>query len=241
MQSLFTFESSDDMMNKPTTSIKRNSLADEVAQRLQEQISLGVYKPGEKLPIEPALMQAYGVGRSSIREAVRILANSGVLRVQQGLGTFVEESNGIEEPFQQRLKRAAVDDLDEVRQLLEAKVAEKAAQNRTEEDILKMEGYLKQRKDAASADDLAACIEADINFHVCIAEASGNSILTDLYKTVAHHLKSHFLKKYSSTDVFKNTQQLHKNLFNSIKAREPQKAWQCVQRITQHDTDEPTT
>lgn len=222
------------------TSIKRNSLADEVAQRLQEQISLGTYKPGEKLPTEPALMQAYGVGRSSIREAVRILANSGVLRVQQGLGTFVEASTGIEEPFPQRMKRAAVDDIDEVRQLLEMKIAQKAALNRTAGDIEKMEAYLKKRKEAATADDTAGAIEADISFHVAIAEASGNGILTDLYKTVAHHLKNHFIAKFKNAESFRETQHLHKNLLNSIIAQDAQKAWQWAQRITQHNNDEPT-
>jgi DNA-binding FadR family transcriptional regulator len=221
------------------TSIKRNSLADEVAQRLQEQISLGVYKPGEKLPTEPALMQAYGVGRSSIREAVRILANSGVLRVQQGLGTFVETSTGIEEPFPQRLRRATVNDLNEVRLLLEIKIAQKAALNRTQEDIQKMDSYLRQRKEASLADDIAACIEADINFHLTIAAASGNSILTDLYKTVAYHLKNHFSTRFKDAANFRETQQLHKNLLNSIVAQDANKAWQWAQRIAQHN-DEPS-
>jgi DNA-binding FadR family transcriptional regulator len=222
------------------TTIRKNSLADEVAQRLQEQISLGTYKPGEKLPTEPALMQTFGVGRSSIREAVRILANSGVLRVQQGLGTFVEASTGIEEPLRQRLKRATADDLDEVRLLLEMKIAQKAALNRTTDDLEKMESWLRQRKEAAAINDTAASIEADINFHISIAEASNNSILTDLYKTVAHHLKNHFLAQFKNAETFRETQQLHKNLLNSITAQDPQKAWHWAQRIAQHNNEEPT-
>jgi DNA-binding FadR family transcriptional regulator len=226
-------QSSDDM----TTQIKRNSLADEVAQRMQEQISRGTYKPSEKLPTEPALMQEFGVGRSTIREAVRILANGGVVRVQQGLGTFVEENTGIEEPLPQRLKRAPFEDLDEVRQLLELKIAQKAALHRSDADLVKMEECLKRRKDAAAADLVAECIQADIDFHVSIAEASGNSILSDLYKTVASHLKKRFVEMFTNTDTFKSTQQLHKNLLNSIIAKDGQKAWQCAQRITQHVDD----
>jgi DNA-binding FadR family transcriptional regulator len=214
-----------------TIQIKRNSLADEVAQRMQEQISRGTYKPSEKLPTEPALMQEFGVGRSTIREAVRILANGGVVRVQQGLGTFVEENTGIEEPLPQRLKRAPFEDLDEVRQLLELKIAQKAALHRSDDDIVKMEECLKRRKDA---NNVAECIQADIDFHVSIAEASGNSILSDLYKTVASHLKKRFAEIFTTTDTFKSTQQLHKNLLNSIIAKDGQKAWQWAQRITQH-------
>lgn len=214
--------------------IKRNSLADEVAQRLQEQISRGTYKPSEKLPTEPALMQEFGVGRSTIREAVRILANGGVLRVQQGLGTFVAANGGIEEPLPQRLKRAPFEDLDEVRQLLEVKIAQKAALHRSEADLLKIAECLKRRKEAAAANQLAECIQADIDFHISIAEACGNTILSDLYKTVAFHLKTHFTLIFTNTDSYKTTQQLHKNLLNSIIAQDGAKAWQCAQRITQH-------
>lgn len=226
------------MMNNMTTPIKRNSLADEVAHRLQQQISLGTYQQGQKLPTEPALMQEFGVGRSTIREAVRILANGGVLRVQQGLGTFVEEGGGIEEPLPQRLKRAQFNDLDEVRQLLELKVAQKAAQNRSEKDLEKMAHHLQKRKEYSNANQVADCIQADVDFHSSIAEASGNSILTDLYKTVAIHLKKHFIEIHKTTGSFRITQQLHKNLFNSIVQQDAQKAWYWAQRITQHMVDD---
>ncbi|MVT07473.1 FadR/GntR family transcriptional regulator [Chitinophaga tropicalis] len=220
--------------------IKRSSLADEVAQRLQEQISSGVYKINEKLPAEPALMEGFGVGRSTIREAVRILANVGILRVQQGLGTFVAASESIEEPLGQRLKRAAITDLDEVRQLLEVKVAQKAALNRSQKDVENIGAYLARRKEAAQTGEVIDCITADINFHIAIAEASGNSILTDLYKTVAHHMKDHFLAIFKNTEKFSETQPLHKNLYNSIIAQDAQKALQWAQRIVHFNEDEPT-
>ena len=111
------------------TVIQKRSLADEVAAGLQQQISAGVYKVGDKLPTEPNLMKAFGVGRSSIREAIKILVNSGLLSVQQGVGTFVENQIADREPLGTRLKRADYGELDEVRKLLEIKIAQKAAQN----------------------------------------------------------------------------------------------------------------
>ena len=115
-----------------TSIINKKSLAEEVAEQLRTAINNGTYKVDEQLPTEPELMKQFGVGRSSVREAIRILANSGLLRVQQGVGTFIEAHAGITEPFHQRLKRAEAPDLDEVRQLLEMKIAEKAAANRTD-------------------------------------------------------------------------------------------------------------
>src|ERR1700761_3942885 len=135
------------MMN--SNIIQRRNLADEVASKLQEKILKGAYQVNQKLPIEAELMKAFGVGRSTIREAVKILVNSGFLRVQQGLGTFVEDNSGLNEPLGQRLKRAPAKNVDEVREILEMKIAEKAAMNRTGNDISKLEHFLKKRTQAA--------------------------------------------------------------------------------------------
>ena len=68
------------------TIIQRRSLADEEAEQVQKQIIDGELKEGDKLPIEAELMKEFGVGRSSIREAVKKLENMGYLKVQQGKG-----------------------------------------------------------------------------------------------------------------------------------------------------------
>ncbi|MFD2960485.1 MULTISPECIES: FadR/GntR family transcriptional regulator [Olivibacter] len=216
------------------TVIQRKSLADEVASKLQKQILNGNYKLHEKLPIESELMKSFGVGRSTIREAVKILVNSGLLRVQQGIGTFVENNHIHKEPIEQRFKRADFKELDEVRQLLEMKIAEKAAINRTERDIIQIQTHLYARKKAADADSLENCIDADVNFHISIAEASQNEILTDLYKIVSIHLKNWFHSIYSDTSVFRNTQQLHEQLLKDIIAGNAKKAWNTAAKIIGH-------
>jgi DNA-binding FadR family transcriptional regulator len=214
--------------------IPRRSLADEVAAQLQQQIALGKYKTGEQLPIEPELMKSFGVGRSTIREAIKILMNSGLLRVQQGLGTFVEGSEGIKEPLPQRLKRADFKDLDEVRQLIEMKIAEKAAANRTEDDLKEIRQWLAARKKAATADQLVECIDADIRFHTAIAIASKNEVLADLYKTLTIQIKNWFLTIYSDAADFRQTQQLHEQLLKAIEAGDAKKAWNIAAKIIGH-------
>lgn len=211
--------------------INKKSLAEEVASKLQEQISLGQYKINEKLPIEAELMKSFGVGRSSIREAMKLLANSGLLRIQQGVGTFVQEVSGTQEPMDQRLKRASLKDLDEVRQLLELKIAEKAAINRTDDDIVAMKQHLANRMKTANEGLLEECVEADIQFHIAIAEASKNEILADLYKSVSKHLKKEFLKLYPDTEVFKETYIIHEQLLKNIIAKDPKKTWNTVAKI----------
>jgi DNA-binding FadR family transcriptional regulator len=219
-------------MKKTTTHpLPRHSLADAVIGRLQQQLSLGIYQPGEKLPSEPELMLRFGVGRSTIREAIRILANTGLVTVRQGSGTMVESQRGIAEPLPQRLRRADAVDLDEVRQLLEIKIAEKAALLRTRKDIVKMKTLLEQRKTAAHSGDIQETIASDIRFHVAMAVAARNEILADLYRTVADQMGKHFRQSHLTTDDFLSSQHLHEQLLQSIINRDPKKAWQYAEKI----------
>lgn len=214
--------------------IKKKSLAEEVAEALRKDIIKGKYLLDEKLPIEPELMKRFGVGRSSIREAIKLLSNAGFLRVQQGLGTFVNCVNAQDGALDERLKRANIEELQEVRQLLEMKIAEKAALNRSEVDIAKLRQYLDQRIAYAEANDILNCIEADINFHTALAEASRNELLTDLYQTSSKHVKNWFISIYTETTDFQVSHPLHEKLLQHIIKQEAEKAFETVKRIIRH-------
>ena len=211
---------------------KKNSVCEEVVSKLQQQISDGKLKKGDKLPSEPALMKQFGVGRSSIREAIRILADTGLLRVQQGVGTFVEIQNGTPMPWYKRLQSSTSKDLNEVRQLLEFKIAEKAALKRTQKDIKILTGLLKIRLAAAHNNLPDECIDADIQFHIAIADAAKNDILADLYKNIAAQIKMSFRKAYTNTEMFIVKHSLHEDLLQSIINKDPGKALECVAAIT---------
>lgn len=217
------------MMN--TKKIIKLSLADEVANSIKAQILDNKLKPADQLPTEAELTKAFGVGRSTLREAVKILVHSGLIRVQQGVGMFVEEKQSMHEPFTQRLQRVDNEELDEVRQLLEMKIAEKAAQKRTKADIQKIKSALNERRSTAEAGNLAGCVNADIAFHLAIAAAAKNEILAELYQTVSAHLKNWFIELYTDTRVFKETQRLHELLLEYIIQQEPKKAWNASARI----------
>lgn len=215
-----------------STVLKKISLSDEVARLLQRQITSGKYSLGQKLPCEPRLMEEFGVGRSSIREAVRVLANSGIVKVQQGRGTFVEFKNGAVVPWYERLQDAKSYELHEVRQLLELKIAEKAATNRTAKDVSNLRKLLQKRYEAAVGNHPEACIDADIKFHIAIADAAKNDILADLYKTIAARIKRSFKEVFRDTDGFLLKHAEHAALLKSIIDKDPKKAWQCAARIT---------
>ena len=81
------------------TTLQKKSLAEEVSSLIREQINDGKLTKGEKLPTEPELMKLFGVSRSTVREAIKMLVNMGYLSVQQGRGTFVESVTETNEPF----------------------------------------------------------------------------------------------------------------------------------------------
>jgi DNA-binding FadR family transcriptional regulator len=222
------------MMNTAIKPLQRKNLADEVAAQLQELICSGRYEIGQQLPTEPELMQQFGVGRSTIREAVRLLVNGGLVRVQQGLGTFITSKQPMAEPLARRLHRAEYQDLNEVRLLLEVKIAEKAAIHRTKEDIAQMKDFLKQRHQHAKANNVEACMKADISFHTSIAVASKNEIMVDLYKTIATHILQSFKDRYADTEAFLGSQTLHKSLLEAIIDKNPSQALVWATRISTH-------
>lgn len=161
--------------------IKRRQLVDEVINQLEELIAFGDYKIGTKIPTEPELMAKLGVSRTTIREAVRVLSNTGLLEVRQGDGTYVRAYSTEVEPFERRLRRANILEVYEARQLLEAELAKLAAIRRTEEDLIVMKESLKKRIAAQESLNMEDYVESDIAFHKAIAVASKNSVLADLY------------------------------------------------------------
>ena len=195
--------------------IQKKSLADIVAEQLRQQIAEGVYTIGDKLPTEPELMKTFKVGRSSIREAVKLLVNMGVVQVRQGSGTFVAEASDAN-GGNINMSIADRTELDEVRKILDIAIVEKAVARRTEKDIERMQSSLEARKVNAKSGLLKECIEADLNFHIAIADAAHNRILADIYRSAATHLLSEFNRIYDGTDCFINSQTSHEKLLKHI-------------------------
>nr|WP_310787501.1 FCD domain-containing protein [uncultured Alistipes sp.] len=216
------------MKERPDSVIRKRSLAEELAERLRQRITDEQFEVGEKLPAEPELMRIFGVGRSTVREAVKILVNMGFLKVQQGAGTFVESRAAADDPMAQRLRRADIRDLDEVRRILEVAIVERAAGRRTEQDIEKIERFLAERGATAAAGRLEACIEADIRFHVALAEATHNEILYELYRSATIHLQKGFEHIYVDTGYFLASQPTHERLVRDIIARDARKAQHTI-------------
>lgn len=210
-------------------------LADKVILELQKEISLGRYKTGELIPPEPVLMEQYGVGRSTIREAIKTLSNAGILKVQQGAGTFVCAPPAATEPLDQRLRRAAQQEVNDVRSLLEVEIVQLAVQHRQESDISDMRQAIQERWQAILNNSYDDCADADIRFHKAVALASHNSVLADLYQTFTSIIRESFQKRELNVQVFQNTHELHVTLLKAIEQQQSSKAVKTVRLILENN------
>jgi DNA-binding FadR family transcriptional regulator len=206
-------------------------LSDRVINAIQKDISQGKYKPGQKIPAEPELMVQYAVGRSTIREAIKTLAMSGILRVQQGAGTFVNETLQTES-LDQRLRRADFEEINQVRRMLDYEIVRLAAQNHTKENLHKIQIHLEQRKKAILEQEYQQCMEADIGFHMAIAQASGNNVLADLYRSFTAVIRDFFAKRDTQRiSHFAISHHLHEQLFKAIKSSNIKLSQQVMEDI----------
>jgi GntR family transcriptional regulator, transcriptional repressor for pyruvate dehydrogenase complex len=162
--------------------VQRNSLAQQVVDRIRALIADGTYPIGQRLPPEGPLSEALGVGRSTLREAMRVLSSRRIVDVRHGEGTFVA-AGAMREPFEERLGRAALRDLYEARLVLELPLAELAASRRTARDVAAMRKALSRRAAAAKRGDVTAYSDADFDFHLAVARAAKNSALYDMYSS----------------------------------------------------------
>jgi GntR family transcriptional regulator, transcriptional repressor for pyruvate dehydrogenase complex len=166
--------------------IKREPLTTQVARRLVEYILSGQVEPGDRMPSERQLAEAFGVGRSAMREALKGLTLIGLLDVRQGDGTYLKKADSallsqvIE--WGMLLGEQRTMDLVEARQHIEPVIAGLAARRRTEADLAELRRLLLRME--RSGDDHEAFVDADVAFHQRLADAAGNSVLKDIHSGV---------------------------------------------------------
>ncbi|OOC58590.1 FadR/GntR family transcriptional regulator [Paenibacillus ihbetae] len=203
-----------------------------VGEHLLQQIREGHLKPGQKLPSVVELAAAYGVGRSTIREAVSALKAMGWVDVRQGGGTYVktvlpsEPRSGADLLFQ---GAESLIELLEVRKVLESGTASLAAERRTEQDLDRMREALSQMEHGLKVNDTGEGERADVAFHMAIAAASGNSLLIQLMESLSDRLtdtiqKSRELWFYKEQSTAARLLTEHQMIFDAIERQDKEQA-----------------
>lgn len=217
------------MMNNISKQLMKRQLVDQVIEYLKTAIASGDYGMGAKLPAEPKLVEELGVGRSTLREAIRVLAYSGMLEVRQGDGTYVRALPANSEPLAYRLRRAKVREVLEVRRALEFEIVRLATERRRKKDLEQIRRHLKERHKALLRKDIPTALDADISFHCAIAGAAGNEVLADVYRTFALSLRKALETVWDGADTNPNDiEELHNQLLKAIEARDVTQAMSTI-------------
>ncbi|WP_223839450.1 FadR/GntR family transcriptional regulator [Nocardiopsis deserti] len=167
----------------------REPLAAEVARQLLDYLMSGQVQVGERIPSERQLTELMGVNRPAVREAIKSLGMMGVVEVRPGSGTYFRGSDidSLYRVFEWGLVlgEKRIMELMEARAHLEELVAGLAAQNRSEADVVLLRERLHTMRDSGER----GFADADVAFHLAIADAGGNTVLRDMLRglrTVMH-------------------------------------------------------
>ena len=207
---------------------ENKTLADQAADQMIRYIQEQGYVPGDRLPTEADLSKLLGVGRNTVREAVRVLASRNIVSVRQGSGTFLSEKQGLaDDPFgfsfvedRERLTR----ELMQTRVIVEPPIAALAAQNaepeeirRLEEILLEIEALIEAREDYS---------DKDTQFHAQIASCTHNSVVSRLVPVISSGVA--VVAQEVPSEEYKQTLRSHRAIYNAIRGRKAVEAQQAM-------------
>ncbi|WP_024336324.1 FadR/GntR family transcriptional regulator [Desulfotignum balticum] len=208
-------------MQKSRTQIKSESAPEKIIKQIVKDIESGKLKPGDKLPNHQEMANYYGVGRSSIREAINVLIVMDLIVAMQGKGTFVKERTVKTEPVESGIynifKSASIYNLWEIREVLECYSVRKAAEVISEEQIVLLKEACERLAESYKKDHLYH-LKEDNNFHMVIAQAAKNPELGEIIKEI-HSIvnkKMSIILKTSSTGNIKKAINTSKNIVGFI-------------------------
>lgn len=200
-----------------TGRLQRTSLVDQAIEALRSEIAAGAWAVGEKVPTEPKLVADLGIGRNSLREAIRALVHAGLLETRQGDGTYVRATSDLAGAVRRRTSRAELLEIFEVRRALEVEAARLAALRRTDADLAELERVLEERAQAGRGEDLEQFVESDVRLHRLIAAASHNAMLIELYDDFAAALRD-ALRSSVDRSPWADQVTIHDELIAAIRA-----------------------
>lgn len=215
------------------TPIKTKRLYEEIVEQIKRLLTEGKLKPGDKLLAEREMAEQFQVSRASVREAIRTLEMLGIIDIRPGEGTFIRdtETDDIIRPLAMFLavERSSLLDMFEMRRIFETATAGLAAQRASEEELDQIEAMLENMRERLNVQDPARGEEFDAAFHYAVAEATHNSLLTKLFKTVSEEFaKANSVARrqlYQSGE--ENAQKIidqHAEILSGIRSRSPEVA-----------------
>jgi len=205
-----------------------------VAEQIRRHISLRLIQPGEALPAERELAVMFGVGRPTIQNALRLLEAAGLVESRRGRtgGTFVSQRDGDSLAADEMIVRVMrhrkdLEDLLQYRSLIEPQVARTAARARRPEDVAAMRTAIEGMVAATNEPEY---MKHDTDFHIAIARATGNALLTDAIEDVRMKLNDAMTLLPESDTWHRRISREHEALFEAIENGDADRAERLMEQ-----------
>lgn len=212
--------------------VSRVTVGEQVALQLAGMMCEGRWQPGDKLPPEGELCRALGIGRSTLREALKSLAFIGMVRMRAGDGTYVAQTSPglLERILARGLLKTEKDlaDVCEARLVLETELAAMAAQRAEKEDLDRLRDLVERARRSLAGEE-RPFIELDLEFHMAIAMAAKNNVLRHLLVDIRGVLKEWIMKSQELPGLRENAIVQHEAILASIAERNAGKAREAMQ------------
>ncbi|WP_270510624.1 FadR/GntR family transcriptional regulator [Megamonas funiformis] len=212
----------------------QESLVNEIIIQLSQAILEGDFKPGDKLLSEAQLCEKLGVGRNSLREAIKMLNAIGVLETKRGQGTFLakEISHDVFNPliFKLILEPKSAKDIYELRILLETIIILMAIKKADDKDIESAKNVLLEVKKLLeqNSTDIDRFVKLDIKFHMVIAKSTHNYLVETILDTIMVIFEPFIKKVLSSENGIQISVINHENLIEIIEEKNSLEAMNVV-------------
>lgn len=212
--------------------IQSERLYERIVSQIEQRIEAGDLKVGDQLPPERELAEQFAVSRTAVREAVKALRQKGLVAIRPGRGTFITNgtSDTIRNSLGMLMKIGATKgsgNLVEVREILEPEIAALAATRITDEYINAMQEAV-QIMDTA-LDNVDVFVEADLDFHLALAEGTQNPYIPILMDSIIDLLREQRKRIGLTKGGLQRGQLHHKRILEAVTRRDPQAARQAMQ------------
>jgi GntR family transcriptional regulator, transcriptional repressor for pyruvate dehydrogenase complex len=203
--------------------VRTSRLYEQIVQQIEESVLNGTLKPGDQLPAERELAQRLGVSRTAVREAVKALREKGLVEAYSGRGTFVTDgtTQAARQSFDLMVKigqQEGAPHLAELRLILEPGIAALAAVRAKEEDLTALRETVAVMDRAQ--DDPEAYIEADLDFHLALAETVANPLILSLIDSIVGLLREQRIKIFNVEGGPQRGQVHHKRILDAMERRD---------------------
>jgi len=225
--------------------IRTSRLYEQIVQQIEESIVKGDLKPGDQLPAERELAQRFGVSRTAVREAVKALREKGLVEAYSGRGTFI--TDGTTQAVRQSLdlmvkigQPEGSTHLAEVRAILEPEIAALAALRIQDTELATMREAVNVMDRAGR--DPQAYIEADLDFHLALAEGAANPLILSLLDSIVGLLREQRLRIFQVPGGPERGQVHHKRILDAVERHDPEIARNAMRaHLTQvrEDSESP--